>query len=322
MPTLAFLIAAFWIAIGAPQESSSAPDLSAVCARVDDHVIRYGDIARERKRRIAVEKIGDAERTVIDAHLREILIDRALALAALERTGRAASRSDVDFELTRRTEELKSQGRTLAEFLEKEKRTLDDYRREILWQLSWNRYLNEYLTDANLEKFFRDRQADYDGRRLRVAHILKKLPPNASEQDRAAAIETLSKLREEIVAGKISFADAAKKHSEAPSASDGGEQGWIERREPMGEEFSKAAFALAAGETSPPVTTPFGVHLIHCLEIEPGKKTWRDVRRELERDAAAYLGKWLADSQRSRSHVERTDVLPPVPAAGEGTPRK
>lgn len=292
----------------AQSPTAASKDPALICAKVDDVVIRYGDIERERKRRIDVKAIGEAEQAIVDAKIREQLIDRHLALAALERTGKAASRADVDFELGRWKEELKLKGMTLQAHFDKEQMTENDLRREIQWRLSWTRYLAEFLTEANLEKYFKDHQADYDGRKLRIAQILLKLPKDAP--DRQAIIDKAAKLREEIVSGKLKFADAAKAHSQSPSASKGGEQGWIERHEPMGEEFSQVAFGLKVGETSVPLVTTFGVHLIHCLEIEAGKKTWRDARRDVERDASAYLGRWLAQSQRDKSKIERTDALP------------
>ena len=272
--------------------------------RVDDVTIRYADIERERKKRLAVSSIGDAELAIVDSHIREQLIERQLALAALIRMEKAASSEDVDFELGRWKEELKQQGMTLTAYLAKEKLTEAELRRDLLWRVSWNRYLEAYLTDANLEKYFKEHAADYDGRKLRVAQILLKVAPKAPESEKQAAISKAISIREEISAGKLSFADAAKAHSQSPTAKEGGEQGWIERHEPMGEEFSKVAFALAVGETSEPVSSNFGVHLIHCLEIQPGKKTWKDARRELERDVTAYLGRWLAGQQKDKSHVD------------------
>jgi parvulin-like peptidyl-prolyl isomerase len=297
-------------ALGAQAPSEIAPDL--VCAKVDDQVIRYSDIERERKRLTNLKSIGDAERSILEARIREQLIDRALALAALQKMGKSASRDDVDFELARLKEELKTQGIPLQAHLASEKITEAEFRREILWRLSWAKYLAEYLSEANLEKYFREHRADYDGRKIRVAQILLKQTNSAPLAEQNAVLAKAESIREAIVSGKTSFSDAAKLHSEAPSAPEGGDQGWIERREPMGEVFSKAAFALKVSETSAPVRSSFGVHLIHCLEIQEGKKTWRDVRRELERDATAYLGRWLADSQREKSQIERTSALPPT----------
>ena len=68
-------------------------------------------------------------------------------------------------------------------------------------------------------------------------------------------------LRQKIVDGEISFADAAKKYSLCPSRDDGGDLGFFPRGA-MVPAFEKAAFALQIGEISQPVETRFGWHLI------------------------------------------------------------
>jgi len=52
-----------------------------------------------------------------------------------------------------------------------------------------------------------------------------------------------------VVAGKLAFADAAKKHSQCPTAPQGGDLGYIVRKGMLVDEaFSRAAFALKVGE--------------------------------------------------------------------------
>ncbi|MCE9525651.1 MAG: peptidyl-prolyl cis-trans isomerase, partial [Planctomycetales bacterium] len=99
------------------------------------------------------------------------------------------------------------------------------------------------------------------------------------------------------------FADAAKKHSQAPTAKDVGNIGTIRRHEPMPEDFSKAAFALKKGEVSPPVVSPFGVHLIQVQEIIPGRRTWEDCREELRPAVTLYLFRWIAEKQRKEAKI-------------------
>ena len=56
----------------------------------------------------------------------------------------------------------------------------------------------------------------------------------------------------------------------------------------MAEEFSRAAFDLAPGETSDPVPSPFGVHLIQVAAFETGDKTWTDTHNRWRRLMVAF----------------------------------
>jgi parvulin-like peptidyl-prolyl isomerase len=80
--------------------------------------------------------------------------------------------------------------------------------------------------------------------------------------------------------------------------------GFVTRHGEHVEAFSKAAFALAPGEMSPPVVTPFGVHLIQCVEIKPGTKTLDDVREDVLAAATAELFRNRAASERKNARIE------------------
>ncbi len=103
---------------------------------------------------------------------------------------------------------------------------------------------------------------------------------------------------------------AAAKHSQSPTAATGGDLGFIRRGEPMPDTFSQAAFALAPGDLSPPIRSKFGVHLIRCIAITPGKRTWEDCRDELLPAVTAYLFHWTADRGRPNAKIEYTEAWP------------
>ena len=86
----------------------------------------------------------------------------------------------------------------------------------------------------------------------------------------------------------------------------------------MPEAFGQAAFALEPGAISPPVVTEAGVHLIQCVEIKPGSRTWQEVRGELEPTVTRYLFRWAADRQRPQARIEIHDVTR-CPEAADGT---
>jgi peptidyl-prolyl cis-trans isomerase C len=88
--------------------------------------------------------------------------------------------------------------------------------------------------------------------KIRCAHILVKTQTEAKTvQDRLAKGET--------------FAAIAQQVSQCPSGKKGGDLGKFGRGQ-MVKEFEVAAFGLQKGETSQPVKTQFGYHLIKRLE--------------------------------------------------------
>ena len=232
------------------------------------------------------------------------MIDRRLVLAHLTASGQAATSQDIDFAALQFEKDLKSQELTLEQHLKQVGLTREDFRRSLAWKLSWQRYVEKQLTEENLQKFFERYRREYDGSELRVAQILFKLAADADAAAIAAAKDKAAALKAKIAAGEIAFAAAAKQHSQAPSAAAGGDIGWIERRRPMPEDFSKLAFALKPGEISEPLVSPFGVHLVTVLEVKPGTKTWRDAAAELRPAVTLYLFRWIADRERAKAKIE------------------
>jgi len=278
------------------------PAGQAIAARVNGEPISWSEVADALRQAYGDREPSDERRR--EAALTQ-LIDRRLVLAALTRLGQAASSQDVDLALAQFTKELAAQNLTLAEHCRRVGLTEADIRRSLAWKLSWQRYLSRQLNEQNLERYFARHRREFDGTELRVAQILLKPSAPADEAAVRAALERARQWKADIAAGKLTFAEAARQHSQAPSAAEGGDIGWIERHRPMPEDFSRAAFGLAVGAISEPLVTPFGVHLITVLEEKPGQKTWREAENELRPAAALYLFRWLADQERPRAQVER-----------------
>ena len=98
-------------------------------------------------------------------------------------------------------------------------------------------------------------------RQTRARHILIKTNELVPE---AEARRRLESLRERLE-NKADFADLARLHSEDASGVKGGDLGWISPGDTV-PEFERAMNALAPGELSAPVQTPFGWHLIQVME--------------------------------------------------------
>jgi parvulin-like peptidyl-prolyl isomerase len=282
----------------------SDPDPREVLVRVDNDAITRAEVDREVRRALGTREADVAERAQLEKDMLALVVDRRLVLRYLERSQQAASSQDIDFALAQFVKQLGRQERTLAEYLAKEHSSEQELRRQFAWQLSWQRYLDKQLSDKNLEKYFEKHRRDFDGTEIHAAHVLWKVAP-ADEPALNRALAKAKSIREQIVAKKLDFADAARQYSQAPTAQRGGDLGWIRRHEPMPEVFSQAAFALDKDEISQPVVSPFGVHLIRVLDEKPGQATWQDCRDELMSAVTRYLFNFLAARERNVARVKR-----------------
>jgi peptidyl-prolyl cis-trans isomerase SurA len=138
----------------------------------------------------------------------------------------------------------------------------------------------------------------------RVRHVL--LRPSAQLSAEVAA-RRLAEYRQQIEAGRRSFEDIAREHSEDGSAAGGGDLGWASPGQ-MVPEFEQAMNELPLQALSQPVISRFGVHLIQVLErrevqLEPRqlREQARNVIRE-QKFEQAFVD-WTKEL-RSRAYVE------------------
>jgi peptidyl-prolyl cis-trans isomerase D len=144
-------------------------------------------------------------------------------------------------------------------------------------------------TEADLRKVYDENRANYvlDERR-RARHIL--IPVNGT--DDAGARKQAESVLAEARAGK-DFAELAKKYSKDSTATEGGELGFVQKKDFPGP-FGDALFSMKVGDITGPVKSQFGYHLIKLEEIQAGEaKPFEAVRGELDaqyrQDKAAEL---------------------------------
>ncbi|MBK8119848.1 MAG: peptidylprolyl isomerase [Sulfuritalea sp.] len=140
-------------------------------------------------------------------------------------------------------------------------------------------------------------------KQTRARHILIKVNELVSE---AEAKRKLVVLKERIDNG-ADFAELARLNSSDLSAAKGGDLGWLYQGDTV-PAFEKAMDALKINQTSEPVQSPFGFHLIQVLErrtedatAERQRLAARQVLRERKSDEAYQ--DWLRQ-MRDRAYVE------------------
>lgn len=139
-------------------------------------------------------------------------------------------------------------------------------------------------------------------RQTQARHILIRVDEIVSEAD---ARRRLEDLRERLKHGE-NFAELARLYSQDGSAATGGDLGWINPGDTV-PEFERAMDALAEGEVSPVVQSPFGFHIIRVdarrvqdMSQEKQRLAARQALRERKMDDAYQ--DWL------RQLIDRTYV--------------
>ena len=287
-----------------------APSAGAIAGRVNGEPIPVAEIEATIAEALGAtpDVGGDTAVKPADAVFAATLeraIDRRLVCARLERDEKLRPR-DEEIAAAERSlaQSLAARGSTLEDFQAARGWSADDLRRYLTWRIVWPRYLRAELTDAALERYFNRHRAEFDGTLVRVSQLLLRLAPTATAGARRAALDKAQQIRAEVAAGKLSFVAAVRQYSESPSREQGGDQGFLPRRGVMVESFARAAFALKVGETSAPVVTPFGVHLIHCTEIKAGHGAWAAARDDISRSLADERFAQLAKAARSGAKIE------------------
>ena len=246
----------------------------------------------------------------LQAEALEQVVNRRLVAQLLARQGYEPAADQVDELLGELKQSLATQQLTFAEFLKRHDLTEALVRRQLSWEWAWYGYLEQQLTDAELEKYFNAHRREFDGSALRVSHILLKVENLDDAAAVAASIKQAEQLRIEIARKKLSFAAAAEKYSAGPSRRQGGVLGVIPLHGAMAETFSQAAFQLEPGEVSNPVVTPFGIHLIQCTEVKSGQQTWQSQRRELAGAWSREQFLTLANAALKQTIIKFTDAMP------------
>lgn len=139
------------------------------------------------------------------------------------------------------------------------------------------------VTDEEVKKYYEENKDKFvSGTTFNASHILVESEDKANE------------LLDQIRAGEITFEDAARRFSTCPSGKQGGELGDFTSGQ-MVPEFENACAAMEPGQTTGPVKTQFGYHIIRLNKKEEGGDVkFADIREELtealrsEKQQAAY----------------------------------
>jgi parvulin-like peptidyl-prolyl isomerase len=271
-----------------------------VLATVNGLPIRQADLHLESVLRHIPEDQFEARRD----ELFEDLVEQQLIADFVQRRRSRANPVTLESQLERIEALIRRRGEEPEALLKRLGITRDQLRKRLEISLAWEAYVQQVTSDRQLRDHFEQHRRQLDGTQLRAQHILIKAAPQDTTA-RQAASRQLAQLREQIAAGELTFEAAAERHSQAPSADEGGDVGYFGYRGTMSADFADAAFALRVNDISEPVETPFGVHLIKVTEERPGQLSLEDVRAQILQRISQQMWKARIAEDRPRATIER-----------------
>lgn len=163
----------------------------------------------------------------------------------------------IDFKL--KVKEARTQG---LDTLESFKNEFNNYRASLARPYFIDNTVKEALVNEAYNRMLKD---------VRAGHIMLELPQNPGPSDTLRVYNEILKIRQDILSGKITFEEAARKFSkDTYSANNGGDLGFFTVFN-MVYPFETAAYNTPVGELSMPIRTQFGYHLVKKYEERPAR---------------------------------------------------
>jgi parvulin-like peptidyl-prolyl isomerase len=278
----------------------SSPAANRTLVEVNGQAITEGDLSFLMiSRRVPADL-----RPTVQTRFIEQIIDRRLMRAYLAGRKDKPDPMELDAQVARIEKLIRRSGDDPQQVLTRLGYTEKTLREELALPLSWRMHAIRVITSNQLREYFRKHRQKLDGTQVRASQIFLKHSPEDAAARKEAALEMLQNIRAEIVGGKSSFADAARKHSQAPSGQQGGDVGFFEYRGKMPEAFTRVVFPLKIGEVSQPFVTPFGVHLATVTALKVGDLSLEDVRGGVFKKLSQQLWNEIVQQQRAKAKIE------------------
>lgn len=294
----------FWAIVGLVAFSTSAQAVERIVATVNGTPILKSQVSRSSGNKI--------DRQALDR-----VIDDVLVKQAIQKSGIKVSSAQLDNII----QGIAAQnGLTYGQFLD----ALDyqginyaNYRKQLENQIVMNELRNQVIgqqvkvTPEQINELSKQLLADADmkgktqrlmGKEYEIRHILLKLNPLLNDSQAKAQLEGI---RADILANKISFADAALNHSkDYLSGSKGGSLGFavLDIYTP---DFRKVAEKTPTGKISAPFKTEFGWHI---LEVVGTRELDRTVDLYRQKAYEKLVGQKLKDVERDWVKVLRENA--------------
>ena len=272
-----------------PSEQIDETDAAAV---VNSTVIPKADVQRSldaftSQYKMMGTEIDSATTDSLSGKILESMINAELLYQKSQEAGFAVSDEEVADEFDAMTSRYPSKEQFL-ETIAKQGITEEILKKQMAQNLSIKKYVDEKIVneivipDEDKTKYYEEHKDDFThDEQVAARHIVVRAGEGDAADSLARKKAMLEGLHERLVAGE-DFAAMAVEYSEGPSASKGGDIGYITRGQVV-EPFAETAFSLDVNEISKVIQTSFGFHIIQVYDKRPaGTPSFEEVEDGIE----------------------------------------
>jgi peptidyl-prolyl cis-trans isomerase SurA len=257
-----------------PREATRIVLVDRIVAVVGKEVVTQSELAERRafaERQLRRQGTPLPDRSQLERQILDRLIIDKAQLQLARDSGIRVDELQLDKALERIAENNNVSLAGFRQMLEKDGVPYERFREEVRQQIQMQRLREREVddrvevSDAEIDQFLAEAKSDGSARNeYNLAHVLVRLPEQASPEQIETARKKIERARAEALAG-ADFAKVAAGYSDAPDALQGGSLGW-RPEDRMPELFAKAARGMKAGEISGVLRSPGGFHVIKLVD--------------------------------------------------------
>ncbi|MFH1147728.1 MAG: peptidylprolyl isomerase [Pseudomonadota bacterium] len=300
-----------------PVTTASAEIIDRIVAVVNDDVITLADLESEQQlfleymRAENPDSLAEKGNDSLRMDMLNKLIDRKLTEQEAQRIGLSVSETEIDAAVERILQNSRINKDQLAARLKQEGVPMERYRQNLKEQIQRGKLVSQevrskvVITDDKVKEYYQNNRNTFNKRmKYRLRHIVFKMPAGGNKETIRKKADDVKKQLQE----GADFEELARIFSEFPTASEGGDLGYVEKDE-LAPYIIQAVTGLGVNDVSPVVETPVGYQIFKVVDsVEPKEKAFEEVKEEIylmltEQYTNNRFAAWIKDL-RAKSYIE------------------
>lgn len=242
-----------------------AQEVQRISAIVNDQVISAYDLKQRVKLVLVTSGIPQTPENIerIEKQVLRSLVDEKLQLQEAAKNDIKVQKSEIDSEIERIAKQSNVSADQILESLEKQNVSTDTLRDQIMAEIAWAKLVQRRfgarvnVSEEEINQVMERMQANADKPQYRVSEIFLPVEtPDQAETVHQNAMRLLEQIRQ-----GAPFPQIARAFSQSPSASRGGDIGWVQDGQ-LPPELNQVVSRLKPGRISLPIRATGGFYIL------------------------------------------------------------